>query len=698
VIFSAVLGCVLVFAWWQVDALYSRHLLTEAKARLMESLTLYGNSLTTSVNRRFALLEGLAAFARTRMRIGMTNADFDSFAAGLFASAPGIRAIQAMPGGLTRFVYPLAGNETVLGHSLFDEERPNVRADVQRALDTRRVALSGPYELRQGGLGLVARQALYDGDAFWGFVTIVLQVREIMEGAGLAEEPVGIRIGIRTSKAALFWGSAEAFAPDSIEYVVMLPEGSWQLAALPSGGWRAAIRGPLVVFRVVSLLIVLLIAAAAALLLDRERALRRMVGERTRDLSETLAVLDALFDNSAVGMCLVDRSLRFLRVNDPFGGLDGLPVEAHLGRSIGEVSPGLTSFASLCRAVVETAAPVVNAEISVPSGRLADRERHWLASCFPIPGPDASPASIGAVVIDITGRREAEEEVRALNVGLEKRVQERTADLTRHVGEVEKLNGTLANLLEDFQSATRRAEESARWLESANKELETFSYSVSHDLKAPLRGIDGYSKLVLEKYADKLDEEGRGFLMTLRASAKHMSRLIDDLLAYSRVERRAMSFTSVEAGALVESLLAEKADEIATRGVAVRVDVTCGKLTVEVEGLAMALRNLLDNALKFTRETASPRIEIGGRSSNERCTLWVRDNGIGFDMKYHDRIFEIFQRLNRPEDYAGTGIGLAIVAKAMHRMGGRAWAEGEPGRGAVFYLELPHTSPGREIP
>jgi len=264
------------------------------------------------------------------------------------------------------------------------------------------------------------------------------------------------------------------------------------------------------------------------------------------------------------------------------------------------------------------------------------------------------PLHSRGTVQDVTERKRAEAEILQLNAELERRVQERTAELG-----------------------------------AANKELETFSYSVAHDLKAPLRGIDGYSRLLLQDYADRLDAEGRQFLRNIRGAAQHMDQLTDDLLAYSRLERREMQAGKVNPQELIEALLAERAEEIKARGVAVTLANSCTSVTADREGLAMALRNLLQNALKFSANVPKPMIEIGGRDAGGKCIFSVRDNGVGFDMKFHDRIFDIFQRLHRSEDYPGTGVGLAIVRKAVERMGGRVWAESEPGRGATFYLEIP---------
>ena len=225
-------------------------------------------------------------------------------------------------------------------------------------------------------------------------------------------------------------------------------------------------------------------------------------------------------------------------------------------------------------------------------------------------------------------------------------------------------------------------------LNAKSRELESFAYSVAHDLKAPLRGIDGYSRLLLD-YCDKpLDAEGQMFVRTIQSSTDEMANLIDNLLAYSRLERRELKADRLELTPLVNLVVEEKKRE-AERPIDFVVNVNGGTVLADLTGLTQSLRNYLDNAVKFTAGTTHPRVEIGTSENGSKCLLWVRDNGIGFDMKDHDRIFEIFQRLSSTNDYPGTGIGLALVRKAMERMGGRAWAESKPGEGATFYLEIP---------
>jgi signal transduction histidine kinase/ABC-type uncharacterized transport system substrate-binding protein len=226
-------------------------------------------------------------------------------------------------------------------------------------------------------------------------------------------------------------------------------------------------------------------------------------------------------------------------------------------------------------------------------------------------------------------------------------------------------------------------------LDNKSRALETFAYSVAHDLKAPLRGINGYSRVLVEDYSRDLANEARSVIKSIQTSSEEMSQLIDDLLDYSRLELREFKPDRLELHPLITRLVEQKRREAAERSIDFVVNVDGDTVVADADSLNQSLRNYLDNAVKFTCQTPQPRIEVGSKETATSCLLWVRDNGIGFDSQYRDKIFGIFQRLNPAEEYPGTGIGLAIVGKAMERMGGRAWAESEPGRGATFYLEIP---------
>ena len=227
-------------------------------------------------------------------------------------------------------------------------------------------------------------------------------------------------------------------------------------------------------------------------------------------------------------------------------------------------------------------------------------------------------------------------------------------------------------------------------LNDKTRELESFAYSVAHDLKAPLRGIDGYSHLLIADYSEHLPDEARSFLGTIQASTNEMNQLIDDLLAYSSLERREFKPDRVDLNPLINKLVEQKKREHSEGQLDFVVNVNAGSILGDGDALSQSLRNYLDNAVKFTQRVPQPRIEVGAKETAHGCVLWVSDNGIGFDSKHQDQIFGMFQRLNPSEEYPGTGIGLAIVRKAMERMGGRAWAESSPGQGATFYLEIPN--------
>jgi light-regulated signal transduction histidine kinase (bacteriophytochrome) len=222
--------------------------------------------------------------------------------------------------------------------------------------------------------------------------------------------------------------------------------------------------------------------------------------------------------------------------------------------------------------------------------------------------------------------------------------------------------------------------------EAANQELEAFSYSVAHDLRAPLRGVDGFSQALLEDYADKLDDEGRRYLNYLRESAQRMGRLIDDLLALSRVTRAELVREPVDLAELARSVVAQlqRTDPDRRMEIAIDADIAAQG---DARLLRIALENLLGNAWKFTAKRAEARIAVGVTSENGRA-YFVRDNGAGFDMAYASKLFGVFQRLHSASEFEGTGIGLATVQRIISRHGGRIWATGEVDRGATFFFTL----------
>lgn len=258
----------------------------------------------------------------------------------------------------------------------------------------------------------------------------------------------------------------------------------------------------------------------------------------------------------------------------------------------------------------------------------------------------------------------------------------------------------IGRLAADFDVMAETLQRHTAALEAANKELEAFSYSVSHDLRAPLRAMDGFSRILLEEYASQLSPEAQRYLRLVRDSARQMGLLIDDLLAFSRLSRQPLNKQPVAPAKLVRQALEELRAEQEGRRIEIIIgDPSAGSgqalpiCQADPILLKQVFVNLLSNALKFTRRREVARIEVGylprPGEGGEGGAYFVKDNGVGFDMRYADKLFGVFQRLHRAEEYEGTGVGLAIVQRIIHRHGGRVWAEAEVDGGATFYFTIP---------
>jgi len=269
------------------------------------------------------------------------------------------------------------------------------------------------------------------------------------------------------------------------------------------------------------------------------------------------------------------------------------------------------------------------------------------------------------------------------------------AEIERRTGALEAANREVLRLNEELEGRVR---ERTAQLESANRELEAFCYSVSHDLRAPLRAIDGFSQALVEDHGASVPEGGRRYLARIQSSAKRMGQLIEDLLNLSRVSRGGLERGAVDLSAMAREVVAELQQREPQRAPEVAIQDGMQAMA-DARLVRAALENLLANAWKFTSKAEHPRIEVGIlREDPGAATYFVRDNGAGFDMAYADKLFGAFQRLHAVNDFPGTGIGLATVQRIVNRHGGRIWADGQVGRGAAFFFTLEYGEDRRKEP
>jgi PAS domain S-box-containing protein len=343
-----------------------------------------------------------------------------------------------------------------------------------------------------------------------------------------------------------------------------------------------------------------------------------------------------------------DTQSRFIRNSRSQASLLGLndPSEA-VGKTDFDFFPHAARSFAEEQEIMRSGKPLVDLEEWVV---WPDGHETWVSTTkLPLRNSEGETIGIFGISHDITERKRTEQAFRQLNADLEKQTEQ---------------------------------------LQAANKELEAFSYSVSHDLRAPLRAIDGYTRILVEDYESILDDEGKRVCSVISREARRMGQLIDDLLSFSRLGRKEMYSSKIEMRALAVSVLNDLLKEEDRN----RFSIHIANLP-EAKGDSSLIRqvwvNLLANAIKFTSKKDNAVIEIGGKTTKGELIYYVRDNGAGFEMEYSNKLFGVFQRLHSEGEFSGTGVGLAIVQRIIRRHDGHVWAEGEVEKGATFYFALP---------
>ncbi len=379
-----------------------------------------------------------------------------------------------------------------------------------------------------------------------------------------------------------------------------------------------------------------------------------------REIESQRHLLQTITDHVPAGIVVMSgEDLRVKWSNPAYGEF---VEEPYRGRSLSGLYPREyipdfeeTGLGDLFRRVVETGQQEILTEFEYHGFQRG--VTYWRAFFLPLFSAGGDPPDLMGVVAEITEEVQTRKRIEELNQALQEKVRE----------------------------ISRRTLE----LEAANQELEAFSYSVSHDLRTPLRAIEGFSRMLLEDYEAQLDEEGLRRLQVIRSNTQLMGRLIDDLLALSRLGRRELRIWDLDLEAMVQDIFREMEAQEPSRDLQLLIHAPLPPARGDRSLIAQALVNLLANAVKFTRLRDAAIIEVGGWTEGEESLYFVKDNGVGFDMRYADKLFRVFQRLHRTDEFEGTGVGLAIVHRVLHRHGGRVWAVSRPDEGATVYFTLP---------
>lgn len=378
-------------------------------------------------------------------------------------------------------------------------------------------------------------------------------------------------------------------------------------------------------------------------------------------------------------LCLVlDPNLIIIAVSDAYLKATMTTREQIIGKDVFEVFPNnpnavdldgvsyvKASFLRVIKNKISDMLPVIQYDIRRPAHEGGKYEiRYWSPVNAPVLDENGDVKYIVHRVEDVTD---------AISYGKDKKNME-----------IEIMART-----RDLEKEEKRRQKSEESLLKVNKELEAFTYSVSHDLRAPLRSIDGFSRILEDKYKNNMPEEGRHFLLRIRESASDMGKLIDDLLDFSRLGKQVIKRQKIDLKKIVELII----DELIENKAKVSITIEIGDLpSCEADEalLKQAMKNLISNAIKYSQKKEKPKIEIGCqiKEKEKEIVYFIKDNGVGFDMKYAHKLFNVFQRLHSEDEYEGTGVGLAIVDRIIRRHNGRIWAEAEPQKGAIFYFTV----------
>jgi len=405
-------------------------------------------------------------------------------------------------------------------------------------------------------------------------------------------------------------------------------------------------------------------------------------------LRQSQQLLETIYDHTHIMIAFLDTNFNFIRVNRAYAEADERESSFFIGKNHFDLYPNEENK-KIFQAVVKTGN--AHFEFAKPFEYVEHPERgvsYWDWHLAPVRDSQGNMIGLILTLLNVTERIQIQEKLKHYTKELEQGISDRTKELNERIAESEQLNRALANLLEDLQAANHLQEKTTKRLKEANEELESFSYSVSHDLRSPLRAIDGFSEILLREFSEKLEDEPKRLLNIICQNAEKMRQLIDDLLKFSRTSRKQIRLTQINMEALVKEVIDELTGSEKDRSIKF-VTKELKPASADKSMIQIVLSNLVSNAVKFTRPKKKAVVEIGCLKEKKETVYYVRDNGVGFNEKYADKLFGVFQRLHSDKEFEGTGIGLGLVQRIIYKHGGKVWGEAEIDKRATFYFSLP---------
>lgn len=675
---TVLFAIVLLLLWWQAGLWYQSQLISDERGRVATHLDPHGTSLAMGVSERLEMLQGLNAFVTAEIGSQESSLDekFMIFSENIYSGSSGILNIAVAPDGIFRYVYPISSGRGMIGQSLFQDLSPAYRADIQRAIETHQLVITNPHEMRRGGLGMVARRAVYENDSFWGIISITVDILPVLRSAGLSETSGNMNFALRDSMGKVFFGDDEVFGSDPVIYRVELPDSYWELAAVPGKGWSGSVKVPLRIAQMAGLIIIGLLSILFYMVASRQDVLNLMINERTSDLNREL------LERKRAEKALQERELYLRAIFEAAENVAFIIADAKsLRPQILEFSPGAEKIFGYSREDV----------LGKPLSILLVPEDHDKLS----------------LVVGIMKKDKAFSGSRTLLRANQERFPAMYSLYALHdeSGEIYAALGVCIDITEQkkMEEELLRAKDAAE--ESARAKAE-FTANVSHEMRTPLNAVIGMTDLLLES---DLDPVKRDYVNTIRSSGLSLLSIINEILDFSKIDARKMEIvdTPLDLHETIEGAL----DQVAARAAEKRLELAYSisddipqRISGDPKRLGQILVNLASNAIKFT-ESGEVTVSVSAeREKNaHHFTAYhftVKDTGIGIPEDRMSRLFLPFSQVDTSlsRRYDGTGLGLAISSKLVQLMGGRIWAESNIGIGSQFHFTIPAKTPGYAPP